>query len=146
MPRSPSAGPRTPPDSTTPRCASTSTAGPRASWAARHRSNATWSPRASWGSRHHERLRMNYDLPDELQVEADGPIRIVRLNRPEQLNATNHPLHQGLADLFPQLDADPDARVAVITGNGRAFSAGGDYTYLDELARDERKRHDTLAD
>ena len=79
-----------------------------------------------------------YDLPDEIQVEADGPIRIVRLNRPEQLNATNHELHQGLAELFPQLDADPDARVAVLTGNGRAFSAGGDFDYIDELARDER--------
>ena len=56
---------------------------------------------------------MTYDLPDDLQVEADGPIRIVRLNRPEQLNATNHELHPGLAALFPQLDADPDARVAV---------------------------------
>ena len=55
----------------------------------------------------------SYDLPDVIQVEADGPIRIVRLNRPEQLNATNHELHAGLAALFPQLDADPDARVAV---------------------------------
>ena len=44
---------------------------------------------------------MTYDLPDALQVEADGPIRIVRLNRPEQLNATNHELHSGLADAVP---------------------------------------------
>jgi enoyl-CoA hydratase/carnithine racemase len=89
---------------------------------------------------------MNYDLPPELEVESDGAIRVVRLNRPEQLNATNHELHRGLAELFPQLDADPDARVAVLTGNGRAFSAGGDFTYLDELARDERMRHETLVD
>ena len=79
-----------------------------------------------------------YDLPAELEVEADGPIRIVRLNRPEQLNATNHELHQGLAELFPQIDADPDARAVVLTGNGRAFSAGGDFTYLDELTQDAR--------
>ena len=72
-----------------------------------------------------------YDLPDEIQVEADGPIRIIRLNRPDNLNATNHVLHQGLAELFPQLDADRDARVAVLTGNGRAFSAGGDFEYID---------------
>jgi enoyl-CoA hydratase len=87
-----------------------------------------------------------YDLPDELEVEVDGPIRIVRLNRPEQLNATNDPLHRGLADVFPQLDADPDARVAVITGNGRAFSAGGDFNYLDELTRDDALRRQTLVD
>ena len=81
-----------------------------------------------------------YDLPDEIQVEADGPIRIIRLNRPDDLNATNHVLHQGLAELWPQLDADLDARVAVLTGNGRAFSAGGDFEYIDELARDEDLR------
>jgi enoyl-CoA hydratase len=87
---------------------------------------------------------MRYDLPDVLQVEADGPVRIVRLNRPEQLNATNRELHAGLAALFPQLDADDGARVAVITGNGRAFSAGGDFTYIDELTRDDALRRETL--
>ncbi|HEX6422841.1 MAG TPA: enoyl-CoA hydratase/isomerase family protein [Acidimicrobiales bacterium] len=86
-----------------------------------------------------------YDLPDVLQVEADGPVRVVRLNRPEQLNATNHELHSGLAALFPQLDADPVARVAVITGNGRAFSAGGDFGYIDELSTDARLRRESLA-
>ena len=89
---------------------------------------------------------MTYDLPEELQVEEDGPVRIVRLNRPDELNATNHVLHAGLADLFGQLDADPDARVAVITGNGRAFSAGGDFSYLDELTTDEDLRRQTLVD
>jgi enoyl-CoA hydratase/carnithine racemase len=87
---------------------------------------------------------MRYDLPDEIEVDEDGPLRIVRLNRPEQLNATNHALHQGLAGVFAQLDADQDARVAVLTGNGRAFSAGGDYAYLDQLARDAALRQRTL--
>jgi enoyl-CoA hydratase len=86
-----------------------------------------------------------YDLPDEIEVTADGPIRLVRLNRPEHLNATNHALHDGLAALFPQLDADADARVAVLTGNGRAFSAGGDFSYLDALSRDDDLRRQTLA-
>ncbi|HEX6568953.1 MAG TPA: enoyl-CoA hydratase/isomerase family protein [Acidimicrobiales bacterium] len=86
----------------------------------------------------------NYHLPEALQVEVDGPIRVIRLNRPEQLNATNHELHSGLAALFPQLDADPDARVAVITGNGRAFSAGGDFGYIDELSTDAALRHESL--
>jgi enoyl-CoA hydratase len=87
---------------------------------------------------------MTYDLPDALQVEVDGPVRVIRLNRPEQLNATNHELHAGLAALFPQLDADRDARAAVITGNGRAFSAGGDFGYIDELANDAELRHESL--
>ena len=82
----------------------------------------------------------DYRVPDAIQVEVDGPVRIVRLNRPDHLNATNHELHQGLAELFPQLDADPEARVAVLTGNGRAFSAGGDFEYIDELVRDPALR------
>ena len=86
----------------------------------------------------------NYDLPDELLVSDDGPIRVVTLNRPEQLNATNHQLHAGLAALFPQLDADEEARVAVLTGAGRAFSAGGDFNYIDELSRDGALRHTSL--
>jgi enoyl-CoA hydratase/carnithine racemase len=86
-----------------------------------------------------------YDLPDELSVTQDGPIRIVTLNRPDQLNATNHALHAGLAGLFPQLDADEEARVVVLTGAGRAFSAGGDFDYLDQLTRDATLREITLA-
>jgi enoyl-CoA hydratase/carnithine racemase len=87
---------------------------------------------------------MRYEVPSSIEVEADGPIRIVRLNRPEQLNATNHELHQGLAELFPQIDADVGARAVVITGNGRAFSAGGDFDYLDALSRDTELRRETL--
>lgn len=85
-----------------------------------------------------------YDVPDELDVVAQGPIRVVTLNRPEQLNATNHALHRGLAGLFPQIDADVEARAVVLTGNGKAFSAGGDFGYIDELARDSDLRKETL--
>jgi len=87
-----------------------------------------------------------YDLPDELEVSSDGPVRIVRLNRPDHLNAANHELHKGLAGVFPQIDADDEARAVVLTGNGRAFSAGGDFTYLDELASDAGRRKESLAD
>ena len=51
-------------------------------------------------------------------MEFDGPVRIVRLARPDQLNAVNEELHLGLTRLFPLLSADSDARVAVITGRG----------------------------
>jgi enoyl-CoA hydratase/carnithine racemase len=37
------------------------------------------------------------DLPEEIQVEIDGPVRIVRFNRPDDLNATNHVLRGGAA-------------------------------------------------
>jgi enoyl-CoA hydratase/carnithine racemase len=89
---------------------------------------------------------MKYELPDAVRVEADGPVRIVRLCRPEQLNAVNDELHLALARVFPQLSADEDARVAVITGEGRAFSAGGDFDLLDRMANDRALRHAVIAE
>ena len=81
-----------------------------------------------------------------IEVESDGAVRVIRLNRPEQLNATNHELHKAVADVFPEIDADDDARAIVLTGNGRAFSAGGDFTYIDELTKDAELRRESLDD
>ena len=89
---------------------------------------------------------MDYRLPGVIRVETDGPVRIVRLARPGQLNAVNDELHLGLTRLFPQLSADRDARVAVITGEGRAFSAGGDFDLLDRMASDRVLRRDVIAE
>jgi enoyl-CoA hydratase/carnithine racemase len=87
---------------------------------------------------------MTYDLPDEIQVQEDGPVRVVRLHRPERLNAANHVLHAGLAGLFPQLDADPGARAVVLTGAGSAFSAGGDFDYIQAMVGDTALRDESL--
>ena len=89
---------------------------------------------------------MEYPLPDAVRVEADGPVRIVRLSRPQQLNAVNEDLHLGLTRVFPLLSADADARVAVITGEGRAFSAGGDFDLLDRMIQDRKLRRDVIAE
>jgi enoyl-CoA hydratase len=89
---------------------------------------------------------MEYDLPDVIRVDADGPVRIVRLMRPDELNAVNDELHRGLTRVFPQLSADPDARAAVVTGEGRAFSAGGDFDLLDRMAKDRALRRDVIAE
>ena len=89
---------------------------------------------------------MDYDLPDVIQVKGDGPVRIVTFARPDHMNAVNDELHRGLANLFPQLSADRAARVAIITGEGRAFSAGGDFDLLDRMANDRGLRRDTLAE
>ncbi|OHV04850.1 enoyl-CoA hydratase/isomerase family protein [Mycobacterium talmoniae] len=86
-----------------------------------------------------------YDMPAEIDVRADGPLRIITLNRPDALNAVNDALHTGLAQLWSRLDEDRDARAAVLTGAGRAFSAGGDFAYLDELRRDDDLRAKTIA-
>ncbi|HZR80939.1 MAG TPA: enoyl-CoA hydratase/isomerase family protein [Candidatus Binatia bacterium] len=89
---------------------------------------------------------MNYPLPDAVRVESDGPVRIVRLCRPDQLNAVNDDLHLGLTCVFPLLDSDRDARVAVITGEGRAFSAGGDFDLLDRMTNDRDLRREVIAE
>jgi enoyl-CoA hydratase/carnithine racemase len=89
---------------------------------------------------------MDYDVPDAIRVKEDGPVRIVTLTRPEQLNAVNDELHHALAHVFPQLSQDADARVAVITGEGRAFSAGGDFDLLDRMSKDRAVRRDTLTE
>jgi len=89
---------------------------------------------------------MDYPLPDATRVEIDGPVRIVRLARPNQLNAVNEELHLGLTRVFPLLSADPDARVAVITGEGRAFSAGGDIDLLDRMTSDRVLRRGMIAE
>ena len=81
-----------------------------------------------------------------LELDSDGPVRIVRLNRPEQLNATNHELHKAVANVWPEIDADESVRAVVLTGNGRAFSAGGDFSYIDELSRDTTLREESLSD
>jgi enoyl-CoA hydratase/carnithine racemase len=85
-------------------------------------------------------------MPDEIDVRAEGPLRVITLNRPDSLNSVNDALHNGLAKLWPRMSADQDARVAVLTGAGRAFSAGGDFTYLSELATDKVLRAGSMAD
>ena len=83
---------------------------------------------------------MTYDVPDEIRVECDGPIRIVTLNRPDVYNAVNKSLHEGFCWIWPQLERDPDARVVVLTGAGKAFSAGGDLAWQRQLI-DRKELH-----
>ena len=77
-----------------------------------------------------------YDLPDELKVVTDGPSARSPLNRPAELNAVNQPLHWALANVWRQLAADPEARVVVLTGAGRAFCAGGDLDWITSFLED----------
>jgi enoyl-CoA hydratase len=88
---------------------------------------------------------VKYELPEELSVEADGPVRTVTINRAAELNCVNENLHWGLANVWRQLAADTAAKVVILTGAGRGFCAGGDLnwitTFLDDpVARDESIR------
>jgi enoyl-CoA hydratase len=83
-----------------------------------------------------------------LEVTADGPVRLVTMTRPEQLNAFDEPLHTAVLNIWAELHKDEDARVVVLTGQGRAFSAGGDIKGFErsheDLALRRRQQRDTL--
>ena len=89
---------------------------------------------------------MKYDLPDELQVSGEGPIRVLTMNRPEKLNSVNQGLHLAMGNVWQQLRQDPDLKVVVLTGAGRAFSAGGDMDLLERTAKDHEFRYQSMAD
>jgi enoyl-CoA hydratase len=65
---------------------------------------------------------------------ADGVLRIV-LDAPN-LNAVDAAVHRELADVWLAVDRDPETRVALLTGAGRAFSAGGSFELLESIIGD----------
>ena len=62
----------------------------------------------------------------EVTVEHLDRVAVVRLNRPDRLNAWNNKISAGLDAALEQVSNDPDIRAVVITGTGRAFCAGAD--------------------
>ena len=72
-------------------------------------------------------------------MECRGTVALITLNRPAAMNAVNAGLSRALGAAMAELAADPDLRVGVVTGAGRAFCAGAD---LKELAAG-RTVHDT---
>jgi enoyl-CoA hydratase len=66
-------------------------------------------------------------------VEADGPVLVVTLNRPEKRNATNAEVLCRLYDAWVRLDSDPELRVGVLTGRGPTFCAGMDLAEIGRL-------------
>jgi enoyl-CoA hydratase/carnithine racemase len=76
---------------------------------------------------------MNYE---HILVEAEDGVGIITLNRPDSLNAMNRLLSRELHEAVKQLDGDDAIGCIVITGAGRAFSAGGD---IHEQREDDRR-------
>jgi enoyl-CoA hydratase/carnithine racemase len=73
-------------------------------------------------------------MTDELIkiTEADGIVTIT-LNRPDRLNALVGHMRRDLAEALEEAGSDPEVRVVVINGEGRAFCAGGDVQFMAEL-------------
>lgn len=77
-----------------------------------------------------------------LEVEVDGPTLLVRLNRPERLNALSPTMLGELTRLWPLYDADPRLRIAIVTGAGdRAFCSGADVATVSDVTRNRTSEH-----
>lgn len=87
---------------------------------------------------------MNFESYGSVRFERRGRIIVAKLSRPEQLNAVTGDMHQELARLFGELAHDPDSDVIVLTGEGKAFSAGGDFNLLLEQNRNPHMLHDAV--
>jgi 2-(1,2-epoxy-1,2-dihydrophenyl)acetyl-CoA isomerase len=70
---------------------------------------------------------------EHIKVEFDAGVVTVTLNRPEKLNAFAGHMRRDLAEALEHASSDPEARVVVITGAGRAFSTGADVSRMSEL-------------
>jgi enoyl-CoA hydratase/carnithine racemase len=83
-------------------------------------------------------------MSDAVLIEEDGPVRILTMNRPRSLNAFDGELHHALPDALHEVSDDPKVRAVVLTGAGRAFSAGGNIDDFTALANNLELRRATL--
>ena len=65
-------------------------------------------------------------MAEELLYEVSDNVGIIRFNRPDRMNTITGPMLNLLSELLHKADADPEVRVILITGNGRAWCAGLD--------------------
>jgi enoyl-CoA hydratase len=75
-------------------------------------------------------LQFDRPAPGVLRITLDGP----------NLNAVGPAVHRQLAEVWLTIDRDPDTRVAVLQGAGRAFSAGGSFELIDSIINDDATR------
>jgi enoyl-CoA hydratase len=66
----------------------------------------------------------------------DNGVLLITIDRPDKYNAADEQLHGELARVWRDVAADPRTRVAVVTGAGKAFSAGGDLAMVERMAGD----------
>jgi enoyl-CoA hydratase len=80
---------------------------------------------------------VSYDALPDILAERPHP-RVLRLtiNRPERMNALSPAMHRALTEVWREIDADESVSVVIITGAGRAFSAGGDLDLVSRMNAD----------
>jgi enoyl-CoA hydratase len=98
---------------------------------------------------------MDFASYNAIKFRRDGHVLHATLNRPDTLNAVDPEMEDELSRVFPDVGADAETRVMVLTGEGRAFSAGGNIDhmqtvidrpelFLDSMARSKALIHSIL--
>ena len=78
-------------------------------------------------------------MSDAVLTEIKNRVGIIRLNRPESLNAFNYELSESLYSVIEEFNSSREVGAILITGNGKAFSAGADVGGFQES--NTNKRH-----
>lgn len=76
---------------------------------------------------------MRFDYPSERVLR-------ITLDSPGSLNPADRKLHRGLAEVWRDVDQDPDINAVILTGAGKAFSAGGDFEMVEGLMASQEYR------
>ncbi|HEX5225529.1 MAG TPA: enoyl-CoA hydratase/isomerase family protein [Solirubrobacteraceae bacterium] len=77
---------------------------------------------------------------EHLRIERrEHGVLLITIDRPDRMNATNERLHRELSEVWDDVARDRETRAAVVTGAGRAFSAGGDLEMIERMAGDYRR-------
>ena len=71
-------------------------------------------------------------MEDAVLFSLKGQVAIITMNRPHSLNSMNEALIDGLHEALTKVEKDPAIKCAVLTGNGKAFCAGGDLPFLEK--------------
>src|SRR5277367_5158480 len=80
--------------------------------------------------------RLKFDAPAERVLR-------IRMSNPGKLNATDQRMHGELGQIWRDIDADPDVSAVILTGEGDAFSAGGEMEMIDGIIEDFQIRAQT---
>ena len=75
----------------------------------------------------------------DLDVPAPRVLRIT-FNKPDTLNSLDEEGHRALSYIWREVDEDPEISVVILTGKGRAFSAGGDFGMIEHMIEDHKAR------
>jgi len=82
---------------------------------------------------------MNFDDYETIRFSRDGRVLTLTIDGPGPVNAVNAVMHQELSQVFADAQTDSDSDLIILTGAGKAFCAGGDMDWFEEMIADPAK-------